>query len=38
MGYVEDLRKLIGHKRIILNGSVVLKLQKERCVKKRILS
>lgn len=24
MGCVEDLRKLIGHKRIILNGSVVI--------------
>ena len=22
MGYIEDLRKLIGHKRIVLNGSL----------------
>ena len=24
MGYIEDLRKLIGHKRIVLNGSLVI--------------
>lgn len=30
MGYIEDLRKLIGHKRIVLNGSLVIIENKRR--------
>lgn len=32
MGYVEELRKLIGHRCIILNGSAVIVKNKEGCI------